>query len=138
MSEFQIFNVTFNLIVDIYQFNDSRWISDEYGSFRISSEGSNFRLYVSRYVGDNGDILTYFGLNGMAFKVKDNLSRMEAEEEGVNCTLNSRSGWWFKNECNDSMNLNAPFSEGLTYLDYTTFELRPVSILRMMIIPRII
>jgi ficolin len=61
-----------------------------YGSFSISGEHDNYRLFISGYHGDAGDALTQH--NGMAFTTKD---KDNDKNSKGNCAQSHIGAWWY-------------------------------------------
>ncbi|ESO01652.1 hypothetical protein HELRODRAFT_81424, partial [Helobdella robusta] len=80
---------------------DGSWISDEYETFKIDSEGSQYALHVSDYSGDNLDILNQQIFNGghchngMRFSTYD----QNYTPRGTQCPTEFSSGNWFNANC---------------------------------------
>ena len=75
------------------------WISAEYDGFSVSSEADFYRIYVSGYSGDSGDVMNAptdnQKHNGMPFSTYD---RDQDAAEGYNCAAVNQGGWWY-NKC---------------------------------------
>src|SRR5688572_8305980 len=76
------------------------WFSAEYDSFQIDPESNWYKIHVSGYAGDAGDLFEY--PNPLGIQNGMNFTTWDSDHDGhptVNCCLNSgRGGWWY-NSC---------------------------------------
>ena len=84
----------------------NQWISAEYDIFYLESEPALYRIHVTGYSGDSGDVMNLWQLasgsqtvNGMAFTTVDRDNDLAS---GLNCADNypgnpARCGWWYNN-----------------------------------------
>ena len=93
-----------------------KWISAEYDIFHIESEPALYRIHVTGYSGDSGDVMNLWQVsskeivNGMAFTTIDQDNDLALINCAYNPILNgppARNGWWYK-DC-AGVTFNAPY-----------------------------
>ncbi|XP_048733890.2 ficolin-1-like [Ostrea edulis] len=84
------------LRIDMGKFTGSM-VYARYSHFSVESESSKYRLSISDYSGNAGDMMiNAHNLNGMYFTTKD---RDNENDNSQNCAINPLSGGWWYNHC---------------------------------------
>ncbi|XP_048733888.1 angiopoietin-related protein 7-like [Ostrea edulis] len=84
------------LHIDMEKFTGSM-VYARYSHFSVGSESSEYRLSISDYSGNAGDMMIQaYTLNGMSFTTKD---RDNDGNRGYNCAVKYHTGGWWYNSC---------------------------------------
>ena len=83
---------------------DSNTYYAEYTQFVVRDSSTNYRMNVSGYSGNAGEMLSYH--NGQMFTTYD----QDHDSWGKNCAVSYKGGWWYKN-CR-YVNLNGEYLTG--------------------------
>jgi hypothetical protein len=92
-----------------------------YATFRLSGLLENYKLHVSGYSGDAGDVFTSRG-NGQAFSTKDKDNDIA---NGNSCAQLYKGGWWYDNCHKSNLNGlwgNTEYAKGLTWFPVTGYH----------------
>ena len=81
-------DTSYKLHVDLSTWSGTK-MAAQYSNFKVDPESSTYRVRVSGYTGDAGDMLSYHNAGGFATRDKDNSDR---------CAASYTGGWWF-NSC---------------------------------------
>ena len=89
---------SYKLRFDLQARSNLSWYYAEYSTFIVLSEASNYRITVSGYSGNAGDLFSYN--DGSMFTTFDRDNDLHA----TNCAANNGGGFWYKACSNANVN----------------------------------